>query len=305
MFMKLIIKGIRMFLNSFRDAIHNVYRNFHLSVGAISTIIVTLLIIGVSGALSLNVYNFTENLKKDVTMIVMLEKSITKEEITNLENTIREMENIDSVVLHTKEEIAKEMSETSDVFKELFNRWGEERNPLHDEFLIKVKDIKKIAKTAEKIGTLDNIYNIKYGETMIKNMLKVFDIIQFVSTIFIVGLIVVCAFLISNTIKLAIFSRRNEIGIMRLVGASNTYIKMPFLIEGVLLGMLGSIIPILFLIYGYRYLYEILGGQLFSSFIKLIAPGKPIMLIALVLLAIGVTVGMFGSTKAVRKHLKP
>ena len=119
----------------------------------------------------------------------------------------------------------------------------------------------------------------------------------------VLALILVTAFLISNTIKITISSRQTEIGIMRLIGASNINIKIPFIIEGLLLGALGSIIPIILTVVGYRTVYENFGGQLFSPFIKLIPPVPFVYTISLLLLVIGVIVGMIGSWRAVRKYL--
>lgn len=120
----------------------------------------------------------------------------------------------------------------------------------------------------------------------------------------VLALIVVTAFLISNTIKITIFSRKREIEIMRLVGASNLNIKIPFLFEGLFLGIFGSIIPILGTIYGYTALYNNFNGQLFSPFIQLLKPEPFIYIISAILLGIGILVGMFGSSRAVKKHLK-
>ena len=115
----------------------------------------------------------------------------------------------------------------------------------------------------------------------------------------------VTAFLIANTIKLAIFSRKTEIEIMRLVGASNVAIKVPFLIEGSFIGLIGSIVPIILLFYGYKAFYDYLGGQLFSSSLgKLVAPYPFILYSSGILLVIGLLVGMFGSYRAVKKYLK-
>ena len=118
-------------------------------------------------------------------------------------------------------------------------------------------------------------------------------------------MILVTAFLISNTIKLAIFSRKTEIEIMRLVGASNISIKIPFLIEGSFIGFFGSIIPIVLMAYGYNSLYNYLDGKLFSSSLgELVAPYPFILWGSGILLIIGLLVGMFGSSSAVKKYLK-
>ena len=145
---------------------------------------------------------------------------------------------------------------------------------------------------------------VKYGEDMVKQLISLFDIVRKISVGVVVALIVVTAFLISNTIKITIFSRKKEIEIMRLVGASNINIKIPFIFEGLFLGVLGSIIPIIATTYGYVAIFKNFNGQLFSPFIRLITPEPFIYLVSGIVLLIGMLVGMFGSYLAVRKHLK-
>ena len=120
----------------------------------------------------------------------------------------------------------------------------------------------------------------------------------------VIALILVTAFLISNTIKITIQSRRREIEIRRLVGASNTFIKQPFFFEGIILGFLGSILPVIICCWGYSYLYKRLGGKVFTEIITLIKPASIIYIVMLALVVIGVVVGAFGSYRAVRKYLK-
>ena len=152
---------------------------------------------------------------------------------------------------------------------------------------------------------MNNVSTVNYGEDMIDQMITVFSTIEKISVGAVIALILVTAFLIANTIKLAIFSRKTEIEIMRLVGASNVSIKIPFIIEGSFIGMLGSIIPIILTIYGYGALYNYFNGQLFGTALaKLITPYPFIYLVSLLLMGIGILVGMFGSYSAVRKYLK-
>ena len=146
---------------------------------------------------------------------------------------------------------------------------------------------------------------VNYGETMVGNMLSTFDWVEKIAVAVVLILIFVTIFLIVNTIKLTIFSRKREISIMRVVGASNLMIKNPFIIEGFIIGLIGSVIPVIATIYGYSAFYNSLDdGHLFSSLIKLIDPYPFVYLISLVIVAIGVVVGMFGSARAVRKYLK-
>ena len=197
-----------------------------------------------------------------------------------------------------------EMKKSSDTFNSVMSSWGDSENPLDDTYQVRVKNDEKISKTAEKIKKIDKIDKVSYGEGMVDSMISIFKIIKNVLIVIVVALVIVTAFLIVNTIKITIFSRSDEIEIKRLVGASNFSIKQPFVIEGLIIGILGSIIPIIVTIYGYSYLYTTTGGKIFSQFIKLVKPFPFSIYVSLILLAIGVLVGMYGSNKAVRKYLK-
>ena len=145
---------------------------------------------------------------------------------------------------------------------------------------------------------------IRYGEGMVEQLVEVFKLVRNICIGIVVALILVTAFLIANTIKITIYSRRREIEIMRLVGASNTNIKIPFIFEGLFLGILGSIIPVLATMYTYSILYDKFGGKLFSELIQLVEPTPFIYEVSGILILIGILVGMFGSWRAVKKYLK-
>ena len=175
--------------------------------------------------------------------------------------------------------------------------------------MFKVKDIEKIDDTVTAVKNLefskDKINNINYGEDIVHQLIIVFNVVKKICIVAVVALILVTAFLIANTIKLAIYSRKREIEIMRLVGASNVSIKIPFIFEGLFIGILGSIIPILIAIFGYTSLYDFFGGKLFGSALaSLIVPMPFVYYISGILLLIGIVVGMIGSYQAVRKYLK-
>ena len=151
---------------------------------------------------------------------------------------------------------------------------------------------------------MTNVYQVKYGEGMVEELVKIFDIVKKIMIIVVVALVIVTAFLISNTIKISINSRKRQIEIMRLVGASNTYIKLPFFFEGIILGILGSILPVIGVSYGYIYLYNKMNGILFTEVITLINPDKILLSLILITSSIGIVVGAIGSARAVRRHLK-
>ena len=289
-----------MFRRNVRDAFKSVSRNFSLSIASISCISITLIVVGLSLLLSFNVNNFADTIKKDVTIVAFLDKETTKEELENIKNKIQKMDNVESIEIKTKDEAKEEMIKES----EFVSLTMPEENPLLDSYLIKVTDIEKIKDTVEEIKNIESISAINYGEQMVDKLISAFDLIQKITIIIVAILILVTVFLIINTIKLTIFSRKREISIMRLVGASNLTIKVPFVIEGMLIGVLGSIIPIGVIVYGYVVFYERMEGHIFSNIIKLIEPEPFIYFIALFILGIGILVGMIGSGRAVRKYLK-
>jgi cell division transport system permease protein len=298
------MKLFRILGRNIRDAFISVVRNLSLSAASISSITITLLVVAISVILTYNVDNFAYLVEKDVTIVTFLDVDVSLEDVKLIELKIKRMENVDSYIFQTKEEITKEMMESSETFKNIMQKWESGENPLQDTFLVKVKEIDKISDVADELKNMQGVSIVKYGEGMIEQLVVVFEVVRQVSLFIVVALVIVTAFLISNTIKLAIFARKREIEIMRLVGASNANIKIPFIIEGLFLGIIGSIIPIFATIYGYVALYENFDGQLFSPFIKLVTPQPFIYLVSGILLSIGILVGMFGSWRAVRKYLK-
>ena len=298
------MKPFRMFFRSIRDAFKSVFRNFSLSLASISCITITLIIVAIALIASLNVNNFTKEIKEDVTIVVFVKRNATEDEVAKVNEKLKKMSNIASIDYKSKAQLKQEMSETSSVLASTMAEWAEDENPLKDTFQVKVKDIEKIKNTANKINEMDEVDSVNYGETMVNKLLSAFKVIEKVTAIVVIALLVVTVFLIINTIKLTIFSRKREISIMRLVGASNITIKMPFVIEGMILGILGSIVPILLILYGYYAGYNHFDGQLYSPLIKLIKPEPFIYMLSGIVLLIGIVVGMIGSYRAVKKYLK-
>ncbi len=298
------MKNIRILVRNIRDGFKNVFRNISLSIASISCITVTLIIVAAAIIGSWNVENFTKLIRDDFTIVAFVKNDATEEDKNHIKEELDKIKNIESIEFISKKDIMEEMKQSSDTFNSVMSSWGESENPLDDTYQLRVKDDEKISKTAEKIKSIDKIEKVSYGEGMVDSMISIFGIVKNVLVVIVIGLVVVTAFLIVNTIKITIFSRQEEIEIKRLVGASNMSIKQPFIIEGLLIGILGSIIPILVTVYGYSYLYEKTGGQMFSQFIKLVKPFPFSLHVSLILLAIGVVVGMYGSNRAVRKYLK-
>ena len=298
------MKMLRMISRSIRDSIKSVFRNFSLSLASISCITITLIIVAVAIIASLNVQNFTEAIEKDMTIVVFVDNDSNEDDINEIEKEIKKINNIEKYTYQSKKDIKEKMQEESEVFNTVLNNWDEEESPLKDTFQVKVKKIEKIKQTAEKIEKIDNVSVVRYGEGMVDKMVSAFSSVEKVTYGIVIALILVTIFLIVNTIKLTISARRREIGIMRLVGASNITIKIPFIIEGMILGLFGSIVPVLIVTYGYLAFYKHFDGYLYSKLIQLIKPEPFIYQVSLVVIGIGILVGMVGSARAVRKYLK-
>lgn len=298
------MKTLRIIGRNIRDAFKGVFRNFSLSFASISCITITLIVVTISIILSDNVDNFTNLVERDVTIVAFVDNEADDSKIEEIREEISSLNNIEEYEFRSKEEITNEMRDSSDVFDSIMGNWTDDENPIQNTFQVKVTDINKIDNVAKKIEKIDGITLVKYGEGIVEQLISTFEFIHKICIGAVIALILVTAFLISNTIKITISSRQREIGIMRLIGASNLNIRIPFIIEGLLLGLLGSIIPVALTIYGYNSLYHHFNGQLFSPFIKLIEPVPFVYYTSLILVGIGILVGMFGSWRAVRKHLK-
>ena len=296
------MRPVRIFVRIIRDAFKIVLRNFSLSIASILCTTITLILVSVAIISAANIENATKLIEDELSIVVYLDKSVTEEQIENIESDIMSQENVSEYTFKSKTEWKEEMSEYDDAFETVLNYLDE--NPLMDSLIVKVKDVNDLSETAKIISEISGVDTVKYGDGMVDSIISAFDVMEKVVVVVVIALVLVTAFLISNTIKLTIFSRRSAIEIMRLVGASNITIKLPFIFEGFIIGVIGAIIPICVSIYGYVILYDILNGHIFSNMLVLIKPFNFVFYVSAVLLVLGAIVGMLGSLKAVGKYLK-
>ena len=295
---------IRIVRKNIRDAFKSIFRNFSLSVASISCIAITLIIVAVALVATYNVNNITRQIEGVLEIVVFVDRDATAEEVEKVGQEINTLDNVDAKLteFNTKEDLAKQLSEEDDNMRLILETLDE--NPLQASYIISVKDVTKISNTAEEIKGIKNVTSVRYGESLVNKLLNVFGIIRNGCIVAVVALVLVTAFLVGNTIKITIFSRRQEIQIMRLVGTSNTVIKLPFLVEGFVLGVFGGLIATAISLGAYYFLYDYTNGVLFSNLAPLV-PVKTIMWeTTLILLVIGGLVGMFGSLMSTRKYLK-
>ena len=307
------MKAIRIFFRSIKNGFKSISRNFSLSLASVICTSITLVIVAIAIIVSANINNFTKDLENTLTIMVFVDKNATTEEIAMVKSKILEIKNVksDELIYKSKEDIKKETIESMCKDGEktsslcvVMNNWTEENNPLETEFILSVQNIEELDKTAESLRSINKVTNVKYSKDIIDKMIPTFGIIKKVTVGIIIGLIIVSIFLICNTIKLTIFARKSEIEIMRLVGTSNFTIKLPFVVEGLFLGIIGALIPVILTIWGYIIAYDKLDHHLFTNFIEMINPMPFTLYTSAVLVAIGAIVGMFGSYITVRRYLK-
>ncbi len=243
----------------------NIVRHFGLTFSASVAVSITLILISVFMLLTNNLNSFTKHIEQQVTIRASIDTIVKDKQKQQLLHAIEQLNTVKHVTLSTgKEELENYKAEFQDD-STMFDMYEGKANPIRDTFLIEVKNGKDIQKTADKIENMKGIVSAEYGGDSTSGMISTFEKIREGGMIFIIFLIVIAVFLISNKIKMSIYTRKQEIAIMRFVGASNWAIKFPMMLEGVFIGILGSLVPVLLTIFGYQYVYTILGGTFMSN----------------------------------------
>ncbi len=299
------------FLRHLREGFKNIFRNGWMSVASVTSIVVSLLILGVFIMLVLNVNSLADQADSQVEVNVFLELNVEQNMRETLQKEIAAMPEISKTTFITKaqglEELRKDLGDSG---KELLEGFDKDSNPLPDKIVVEVIEPTTVPFVAEKIEKLNTIHpekpilKVRYGKGTVETLFTITKLIRNVGFVFVAGLGLMSMFLISNTIRVTILARRREIGIMKLVGATNFFIRLPFFIEGALIGLMGSVITVGILFAGYQRLLTAVQGDIALNMLKLMPlQGVWIQLSAL-LIILGMLVGIVGSTLSMRKFLK-
>lgn len=294
----------RIIKNTFKQGFQGMWRNRGMGLASVSSISAVLMILGIILILILSINNFVvETTTKFDEIQVFLEDDLSDETLTLIEETTMKNEGVISIMFQSKDQAL-------DSFKE---DWGDEaylldgledKNPLPNSYIIQVEDIEYAENVVNSIKTLDGVEEVKYDKDVIDKLLIFANYIRVGGIIVIAILVFVSVFIISNTIKLTVASRRREINIMKYVGATNDYIRGPFIIEGVLFGLIGAIISIVIVYYGYEYFFGLVNEKLYTLFaIFLVAPTIIFKDIAIIFSAIGIGIGALGSLLSLKRFL--
>ncbi len=286
----------------FVQAGKNIFRNGWMTVASVGSLTTTLVLVGLFLTLILNLNSIVSSVEEDIEIKVFLELATEQSEIESLETQISNIPEVSYVEFSSKDNelqaLIEELGDDGESWM-LF----EQDNPLSDAIIVKTEDPIDTENVAKKILNLDHVDDVNYGEAIIQKLFTFNEYARYIGMALVAALILMAAFLISNTIKITIMARSREINIMKLVGATNGFIRWPFFIEGLLMGILGSIIPIAVILVGYNFLYDSLSG-VNIPYLKLLPYNPFAYQISLVLLLIGAIIGTWGSLMSVRKFLK-
>lgn len=287
----------------FREGFKSIFRNGWMTVASAGAVTVTLILVGVFLALILNLNQIATNIEADVELRVLIERTANDDEIVELGEELDNLEGVEQVLFASKD----------DELKSLINSMGEEGqswvlfeqdNPLHHAYIVRSENPDNIENLAMEIEGFAHVAEINYGKDFVEKLFEFNKYARNIGLVLIISLVLTAIFLISNTIKITIMARSTEIGIMKLVGATNGFIRWPFFIEGMLLGILGSIIPIGLIMSGYYYLDTNIRDQITLSFIDLLPFNPFAWQLSAIILVIGTFIGMWGSVMSIRKFLK-
>ncbi|QFF98216.1 ABC transporter permease [Psychrobacillus glaciei] len=285
----------------FKDSLKSISRNGWMTFASVSAVTVTLLLVGVFVMIMMNLSKVADDLEKDVEIKVIVELTADEASITKLKDEITHTTGVAEVKYSTKEDELKKL--ILDFGDDL--RLFEQQNPLHNVFVVKAKNPQETEVVAKKIDRLDNTFEVKYGEGKIERLFSILNTSRNVGLVLILALLFTAMFLISNTIRITIVARRRDIEIMKLVGATNWFIRIPFILEGMWLGILGAIIPITLVSVLYYNIYKMLEPKLAQgNLFKLLDYSPFIYQVDALILLMGVLIGVWGSFMSVRKFLR-
>lgn len=284
----------------FTESFKSLGRNRWMTFASVSAVTVTLLLVGVFLVIMMNLNQLADNIEKDVEIKVIVDLAADEAAVTDLEEKIRTTPGVLDVQFSTNTEELENMIEG---YGDEFGLFKQD-NPLRHAFYVKASEPQQTASIAEKIEAYDYTYEVNYGKGKVEKLFNVLNTSRNVGLVLVIALLLTATFLISNTIRITIVARRREIEIMKLVGATNNFVRLPFLFEGMWLGAFGAILPILIITISYMNLYKLLDPKLEGELFQLLGTSPFIMQLSGLLLFMGVFIGVAGSFLSIRKFLK-
>lgn len=291
------IRGFRYFLT---EAFKNIFSNGWMTIASIFTVMASLLILGVFLILSINLNSIVGDLEGSYEIIVVMDEKTTDEGISAIGKEILKVDNVTDATLDRNSDRLEDLKEKFGENASLLDRYKDD-NPLRNWYRITLNDLTRTSETVEKIEQIDGVEKVIQNEDAIGNLVKIANYIRTFSIWIIIALAVVSVFIISNTIKLTVYTRRKEINIMKFVGATDWFIRWPFIIEGIIIGIIGSCAAVALVLSGYNFLVDIVQNNIMFITLKPLNELLPLVLGSS--FGLGAVLGGVGSFISVRKHL--
>ncbi len=284
-----------------REAFVSIRRNGLMSIAAISTVAISLLVLGLFLVLVFNINNMASMLESQVQITVYVKDEVSADKLTELKGQLTKITGVTKVGFTSKEQAMKDFRKRLGEQKELLDSLGDV-NPLPNSFAVHVDKPENLKSIAEKIRKLENIESMRFGQEIIEQLFKVTYFIRVGGLVLIVFLTFATLFIISNTIRLTVFARRKEVSLMKYVGATDWFIRWPFLLEGMMLGLIGGVVA--FVLIGI--VYSIIVEQIHSTLAFMpILPKQPLLSnVSILIVFLGMTIGATGSFISLKKFLK-
>ena len=289
-----------------KQGVENIWKNRMMSFASFCVLLVSLLLVGVATLFYMNISSMMGGIENKNEIIVYLDENTTQEEVSVLKGQLSQIDNIAEVNFYSKEESFEDLKNSMDGYEMLFDSLGDD-NPLVDAYRLRVKNIDQIADTIVQIESLDHIYCIRAPMYFVNLLMELRRIITIVCSVIIVALIVISLVIIANTTKASVFARRSEIQIMKYVGATNAFIRIPFFVEGMVTGFLAGCVAFVITWVSYDSLINLVTNQ--TDFVSVIGRGSIMSfgqvagVVALAYIGSGVLFGALGSVLSMRKHL--
>ena len=285
---------------AFKSAFEGIKYHLAMSISCVGAVSVTLFLISFSLLVAFNVENFTRVIERDLKIRVTIDDNVPSEQYIEVEQQMKQIDGVKSLLYSSKDsELAILIQENPEVFSQY-----KEDNPLPDVYIVEVSDAQQIDRVSNELTNIEAVNEVEYGGDSISQMIKVFMDLRKGCFYLAAALGLITLFLIINMIKMSVSTRKDEISIMRFVGASNLYIKIPFILEGMIIGFVGAVLPIAVISWLYCYLYNGFEGMMVSDMLLLKAPDPLLWQIGYILLGAGALVGMIGSFYAITRYLR-
>lgn len=284
-----------------REVFISLRRNNWMSVASIGTVAVSLFIFGMFLMMVMNMNKLAENMESQVQINVYLLDKVDGQQARDIEKDLKEIEGVESVGFVTKDEAMERFKDRLGDQKTLLDAL-DETNPLPDSFEVTVTNPDLVKTAAEKMEKIDGVECAKYGQDVMEHLFEITRLLRIFGFTLMLVLAFATLFIISNTIRLTVFARRKEIAIMKYVGATDWFIRWPFVMEGMVLGLFGSIIAAMVLRTAYTAMAEKVYDTL--AFFPLIPEQPFLTYITIVVVISGMVVGAIGSAVSIKKFLK-